>query len=209
MTLPTDITPERYEKMQKVAAARQRGVVVIEDVTDPHNAEAVVRTADAFGFQSVYLIFENQPAFDPRNTGKFSSSSANKWVDFHLYRSTTACLTHLKAQGYTLIATALTASAENIFTTDLTTPRIALLFGNEYTGLSPTALALADRTLTIPMRGMVKSLNLSVTAAICLYEITRQRHPLDPAPYTLTPDEQATLSEDFLRRATPPISEQP
>lgn len=209
MTLPPDITPERYEKMQKVVAARQHGVIVIEDVSDPHNAEAVVRTADAFGFQSVYLIFENQPPFDPWNTGKLTSSSANKWLDFHLYSSTAACLTHLKAQGYTIVATALADNAENIFTADLTTPRIALLLGNEHRGLSATALQLADRVLTIPMHGMVQSLNLSVTAAICLYEINRQRRQLDPAPYAFSADEQAALLANFVTRRYPPPIDNP
>ncbi|GAB4472788.1 MAG: tRNA (guanosine(18)-2'-O)-methyltransferase TrmH [Anaerolineae bacterium] len=194
------ITPRRREKIIRTAAARQQGVVVLEDIHDPHNAEAVFRTCDAFGFQHVALIFEQQQPFDPRRIGKATSSSANKWLTFSVYHSTEECLAALKAQGYEIAATVLSARAESLFEADLTRSRLALLLGNEHRGLSQRAIDLADRHLIIPMSGMVQSLNLSVSAAICLYEITRQRHAAGIDAYRLPPDEQARLIEDLIRR---------
>jgi len=192
--------PQRQQRIANVVAARQQGVVVIENIHDPHNAEAVIRSCDAFGIQKIYLIFLDHEPFDPQAIGKLSSSSANKWLDFVAYHSTAACLIDLKQQGYELIATVLDEQAESLYSAQLTTPKIALLFGNEHKGLSPTACKLADRAITIPMQGMVQSLNLSVTASIVLYEITRQRLARGIARYRLPPDEQQRLRQDFLER---------
>ena len=193
-------TPERRRRYREVAAGRQRGAVVLEDIHDPHNAEAVFRTCDVFGFQRVCLIFDEEPPFDPRRVGKLSSSSANKWLDFEVFPSARACLDALHGEGYEAIATVAEGeAAEEIFAADLTTPRLALLLGNEHRGLSPEALALADRRLTIPMAGMVRSLNLSVAAAIALYEITRQRRAA-PEAYRLDAREQEALRERLRQR---------
>ena len=168
-------TPERMQRYREVAEGRQQGVVVLEDIHDPHNAEAVFRSCDAFGFQRVCLIFDEEEPFDPRRVGKLSSSSANKWLDFEVYTSARECLDTLHGEGFEVVATVAAGRAEELFAAELTAPRIALLLGNENRGLSPQAVRLADRRITIPMAGMVRSLNLSVTAAIALYELTRQR----------------------------------
>ena len=193
-------TPQRQQRIANVVAARQQGVVVIENIHDPHNAEAVIRSCDAFGIQKICLIFLDYEPFDPQAIGKLSSSSANKWLDFATYHSTEACLSDLKQQGYELIATVLDEQAESLYSAQLTTPKIALLLGNEHKGLSSTACKLADRAITIPMQGMVQSLNLSVTASIILYEITRQRLAQGIERYRLPPDEQQRLRQNFLER---------
>jgi tRNA (guanosine-2'-O-)-methyltransferase len=195
-------TERRRERLIEVARARQQGVVVLEDIHDPHNAEAVFRSCDAMGFQRVCLVFEKSEPFDPRRIGKISSASANKWLTFETYDSTTDCLGRLHDEGYELVATVLAEDAEPIFEADFTSPRTALLFGNEHRGLSEQAVALADRKLMIPMRGMVQSLNLSVTAALCLYELTRQRmaHGIDGFLYA--DDEQQALADEFLVRGS-------
>ncbi len=114
------VTPERLAKLQAVGARRQEGVIVLEDIYDPHNAQAVFRTAEVFGFQRIALIFDKQKAFDPKRVGKLSSSSANKWLDFMIFTSkafkvgqkvhlsekpTESCLQDLKAKGYEIWAT--------------------------------------------------------------------------------------------------------
>lgn len=171
--MPTD---RRLDTIKHIAENRQRDiVVVIEDVHDPHNAAAIMRTCDALGIQDVYLIFETQEAYNPRNVGKSSSSSANKWLDFRTFESTTECIKELKKDGYTVIATALDDNPESLFEADLLEDKIALLIGNEHDGLTDTAITIADRIIYLPMRGMVQSLNVSVAAALFLYEITRQR----------------------------------
>ena len=193
-------TPERMQRYREVAAGRQRGVVVLEDIHDPHNAEAVFRSCDAFGFQRVCLIFDEEAPFDPRAIGKLTSSSANKWLDFDVYSSARECLDELQGDGYEVVATVAAGEAESVFEAELTAPRIALMLGNENRGLSAEATALADRRITIPMTGMVRSLNLSVAAAIALYEVTRQRRGAGLEPYLLPADEQEELRQRLSER---------
>lgn len=193
-------TPERIAKTQKVVQNRQQGIVVLEDIYDPHNAEAVFRTCDAFGFQNIHLIFDQGKRFDPRAVGKSSSSSANKWLDFHTYDSTEECLAKLKADGYEILATVIDNEAESLYTADLTNSKTALMLGNEKRGLSEKAISMADRKITVPMSGMTQSLNLSVTAAICMFEISRQRQVQGIEEYLLSLDEQKNLEEELLKR---------
>src|SRR5690606_29278763 len=162
--------PERKEKLKLVAQRRQQGAVVIEDVYDPHNAAAVFRSCEAFGIQKVFLIFEKQKKFNPKKVGKATSSSANKWLDFTIFDSTKKCLASLKRQGYTTVATVLDRDSESMYKAKLTEPKLAWLFGNEHAGLSEYAIKHSDLRVFIPMQGLVQSLNLSVTAGICLFE---------------------------------------
>ncbi len=193
-------TPEREEKLKAVVLRRQRGIVVFEDISDPHNAEAVLRTCDAFGFQRAAFIFDQQPGFNPLRIGKASSSSANKWLDYETFGSAGECIRRLHERGYEVIATVPAGDAESIYEADLTAPEVAVMFGNEHTGLSGEAIRLADRRLTAPMMGMVHSLNLSVSAALFLYEITRQRWAKGRDGYGLRADEAEALMKSFLRR---------
>lgn len=169
------ITKNRLLKIKSVAAGRQQGIVVLEDIHDPHNAAAVLRTADAFGIQRVCFIFDKGEKFNPKKIGKATSSSANKWLDFEIYNSAKECFSKLKRQGYTIVGTVLDAKAKSIFKTKFNQSKIALVFGNEHAGLSSEAIKLSDAHIYIPMQGFVQSLNLSVTAAICMYEVFRQR----------------------------------
>jgi tRNA (guanosine-2'-O-)-methyltransferase len=169
-------TARRRDRIRTVAAARQAGlVVVLEDIHDPHNAEAVFRSCDAFGAQNVHLVFEQEAPFNPRRVGKLTSASANKWLTFRTYRSIGDCLTTLRTSGYVLMATDPNHEGSSVADVNLTVPKLALLFGNEHRGLSEAALAAADSVIRIATVGMVPSLNLSVAAAVCLYEVTRQR----------------------------------
>ena len=169
------ITKNRLDKIKAVASRRQQGVVVFEDIHDPHNAAAVLRTADAFGIQKVCFIFDKQEKFNPKRVGKSTSSSANKWLDFEVFSSASECFKKLKKQGYTIVGTILDEKAKSLIKTDFKKPKIALVFGNEHSGLSQKAIELLDEHVYIPMQGFIQSLNLSVTAAICMYEVFRQR----------------------------------
>ena len=170
------LTDARLGKLKRAAELRQAGlIVVIEDIFDPHNLGAVARSCDAFGVQHLHVIFENSQPFDPKAVGKNSSTATNKWLEYHLHHDSAAALQALRADGWQIVATALDDSAESLYEADLCQSNVALLFGNERDGLSPAALELAERRLTIPMRGIAQSLNVSVTASLCLYELTRQR----------------------------------
>ena len=136
--MPTD---QRLNKLKRVAEARQAGfTVVIEDVFDPHNLGAISRSCDAFGIQQINIIFETQPEFDPKEIGKNSSTATNKWLEYRIHHSTKAALRTLKHEGWQLVAAAIDPAAESIFEADLCASKIALLFGNEKTGLSGEAL---------------------------------------------------------------------
>ncbi len=189
---------QRLNKLKRVAEGRQAGLtVVIEDIFDPHNLGAISRSCDAFGIQQLHVIFETHPEFDPKEVGKNSSTATNKWLTYRIHHSTKAALCELKEEGWQIVAAAIDPAAESIHEADLCAPQIALLFGNEKTGLSREALALADRTVTIPMRGIAQSMNVSVTAALFMYELTRQR--LERCPQLLRqPPEHAAQTLDFL-----------
>ena len=193
-------------KMNQVVQSRQRDItVVLEDIFDPHNVEAIFRTCDAFGIQNVHIIFDSTDPFNPRKVGKATSSSANKWIDFTLYKQSGVssqesgirkCIHQLKTEGYSIVATALTDKSINLY--EFKWPdKVALLVGNEHGGLSKTALELADYHVQIPMQGMVQSLNVSVSTAVFLSEIYRSRLGKD---FSLPKKEQKKLIADFLKR---------
>ena len=146
---------------------------MLEDIHDPHNAAAVWRSCDAFGFGKVYLIFDQEETFNPKKIGKASSSSANKWLDFEIFHSTKECYEKLKKEGYKIYATVLDREAKELGVTSYESKKVALVFGNEHRGLSPEAIEGADEKIYIPMKGMVQSLNLSVTAGIVMWEYSK------------------------------------
>lgn len=190
-------TPERLQRMTTVAQGRQTGVVVLEDIYDPHNAAAVLRSCDAFAIHKVVFIFEKQKPFNPRKVGSVTSSSANKWLDFEIFHYTEDALLSLKQRGYHIAATALTEDSVSLFDADLSMPHLALMLGNEHRGLSQTAIDMSDTTLMIPMQGMVQSLNLSVTAAMCLFEVARQRQANGADTYLLPQEDRTTIAAKF------------
>jgi len=166
---------KREEKIKKVISKRQEGIIVFEDIHDPHNVAASCRSADGFGFQKIYLIFKSEKSFNPKKMGKTSSGSANKWLDFKIFKSTKECLEELKEDGFEIWATVLDKEAVDISEANFLKNKLAIMFGNEHRGLSKEAIKGADKKIYIPMKGMVQSFNLSVSAAIVMYEINRQR----------------------------------
>lgn len=167
-------TPERMARIERVQTLRHGSVVVLEDVHDPHNAQAVFRSCDVFGFGEVWLIFAREPRFNPRALGKSSSASAHKWLTFRIYTSVQECYEALEAAGFISYATILDATAQSLLDTRFSPGNTALWFGNEHAGLSDEARRLVKNHVYVPQRGMVQSLNISVTAGICMYEYVRQ-----------------------------------
>lgn len=195
-------TPERLEKITNTCKQRRKGIIVLEDIHDKHNIEAVFRSCDAFGIQMLYIIFDKERPFDPRLVGKNSSSSANKWIDFKIFSKTEDAYAELKSQGYKIYATALTDEAESIYETNfIAQDKVAIALGNENRGLSKFAIDQADSCIIIPMLGMLQSLNLSVTASICMFELNRQRLVSGALENFLLADEDCdSLVQDFLNR---------
>ncbi len=193
-------TSHRLHKVQDVLSHRQQGIIVLEDIHDPHNAGAVLRSADACGFQAVYFIFEKEKYYNPKRVGKQSSASANKWLTIETYRSTSACYDRLRSEGYTIYATTLESSDPLSLYSRLPTlgPKIALIFGNEHTGISDYARDHADHHIYIPMQGFVQSFNISVCAALVMGEITRKRVEEGIVKYLLSPEEKSNLVSQWL-----------
>jgi tRNA (guanosine-2'-O-)-methyltransferase len=165
-------TEERIAKVKRVLAGRYTDLrVVMEDVRNTHNASAVVRTCDAAGILFLDVIsFENEPF--PINEA--ISTRAEKWLQIEHHSKTQKCLNDLKNKGFAVAVTYLGEDTIAYTDVDFTKPT-AIVFGNEAEGISPAAQALADYTIQVPMAGMVRSLNLSVTVGIILYEAIRQR----------------------------------
>ena len=167
-------TTRRQERIRGVLARRQPDLtVVLEDVHDPHNASAVLRACDAVGVLGVHLVYDQETP-PQRSFSRNVSGSAAKWLQIERHRSIDECYASLRLAGFTILATALDDASLDLYAADLTQP-LALVFGNEHRGLSSEALAQADGSLTIPMMGMVESLNISVACAVTLYEVLRQR----------------------------------
>lgn len=152
-------------------ATRQPDLTVcLEQVHKPHNVSAIIRTADAVGVHQVHAVW---PTTRMR-TLVSSAAGSNSWVSVKTHRSIGDAVGHLKAQGMQILATNLSARAVDFRDVDYTRPTCVLL-GQEKTGITEEALALADQDIVIPMIGMVQSLNVSVASALILYEAQRQR----------------------------------
>lgn len=162
----------RKNKVFKVLEQRQPDLtVVMENIHDPHNVSAILRSADAVGIFEVNLIYTTQKY--PK-IGSKSSSSANKWIGRRKFGSVRECYDRLRSEGFQILATRLDEKAKQLYDVDLTKPT-ALVFGNEHGGVTDEAAELADATLYIPMMGMIQSLNVSVACAVTIYEALRQR----------------------------------
>jgi tRNA (guanosine-2'-O-)-methyltransferase len=145
--------------------------VVMENVHDPHNVSAILRSCDAAGVMEVQLVYTNEQF--PK-LGKKSSASAKKWVEHRRFESVESCYKKLRKEGYTIYATHLGSGTMPLYELDLT-KKVALAFGNEHRGVSDDAAGLADGNFMIPMFGMIQSLNVSVACAVTLFEAVRQR----------------------------------
>ncbi len=197
------MTPEREQRIREVSGRRQLDVaVVLENVHDPHNIAAVVRTCDAVGIQAVYALFTDPEINTNRlRLGKRTTAGARKWVDTLLYTDLDSCIAAVRKRCDSLYATTLVPGAKSIYQTDFT-QSVALIFGNERDGISEELLKLTDGQIFIPQMGMVQSLNISVACAISLYEVFRQRDALsyyDENPTQSEADKEA-LFEDWVQR---------
>ncbi len=165
-------TERRIERVRRVLDLRQPDLrVVLESVTNVHNASAAMRTCDAAGVLHVHLIGSGPEAL-PVNTA--ISTQADKWLELHFHPTLTACLADLKRAGFQVAATCLEEGSLPHTELDYTRPT-AVIFGNEAAGTSREAVEAADVKVKIPMLGMVQSLNLSVSVAVILYEALKQR----------------------------------
>lgn len=167
------MTPERSEKLLRVLSKRQSNLtVVMENVQDPHNISAVMRTCDAVGIQDIYILNTKIPRH--KKFGAKSSSSALKWLTIHQYSNNQECFTALRKNYNKILTTHLSSDAIGLHEIDFT-ESIALVFGNEHEGVTEEVRALADGNFIIPQMGIIQSLNISVACAVTIYEALRQK----------------------------------
>ena len=167
------MTPERTEKLLKVLRQRQSNLtVVMENVQDPHNISAVMRTCDAVGIQDIYVLNTKIPRH--KKFGPRSSSSAAKWLTLHQFEDAASCFEELRRHYKKILTTHLSTDAVSLYEIDFT-QSVALVFGNEHSGVSDEVRALADGNFIIPQMGIIQSLNISVACAVSIYEAHRQK----------------------------------
>lgn len=194
--LESHISEERLETIENVIKGRTFGVVpVMEGLYDKGNLAAVLRSAEAMGYQEAHFIDTQEG----QKTSRRVTQGADKWVDLHRWDSTRDCVEALKERGYKICVTHLEA-ARPIEEIDFTVPT-ALVFGNEQLGATDEMVELADERCIIPMLGFVESFNISVAAALSLYEAKGQRIEAFGQQGDLTEEEQEILRAHYRIRA--------
>jgi len=171
--MPRPITEKRRQRIRQVLARRQKDLaLVFDNIWDPHNVSAVLRSCDAFGVTDVHLYYTTSKWPE---LGSKTSGSAKKWIRRTEHVDAGAMVEGLRSQGFTLLRTGFSPSARPVMDIDFTKPT-AIILSNEHRGTAPELAALAPDEIYIPMQGMVQSFNVSVAAAIILYEAFKQRY---------------------------------
>jgi tRNA (guanosine-2'-O-)-methyltransferase len=167
------LTEARTNRINEVLDKRQNNfTIILENIGDPHNISAVMRSADAIGLKEIYVcntIIEAHEEWGPK-----SSSSASKWLMVHQFTNTKECIEAVRKKYDKIYTTHLSESSKSLYELNLT-ENVALVFGNERIGITQEMLQAADANFLIPQVGMIQSLNISVACAICLYEGLRQK----------------------------------
>lgn len=164
------MTKDRYEKINEVLSKRQTDLtLLLEEVHKPHNVSAVYRSADAVGIHKIHAVWRQH-----EDLRKGTAMGSQIWVNTEVHGTLPSAIEHLHEQKMQVLVTHLDDNAVDFREIDYTLPT-AILLGQEKTGATKQAIELADHSIVVPMVGMVQSLNVSVAAALILYEAQRQR----------------------------------
>lgn len=194
-------TESRWDTINEVLENRTDHLtVVLEDLHKPHNANAVLRSCDGFGVQDVHVI-ENKNEFDTEGT---VSIGAHQWLTLNRFNKPGAdnigdCFTSLRQKGYRIIATTPHENDTDLRELDINT-KTALVFGTELHGISEEVKEQADGFVKIPMYGFSESFNISVSAAVCLYDLTTRIRNSD-INWQLKQEYKRGLRLDWLTRS--------
>ncbi len=201
------LNDERIEKLLTTIGKRQWDLtVILENVHDPHNIGAIMRSCESVGITELYIIYTEETTNVERYIGRNASGGVSKWITSHFFTSVKECFDAVKLKYDKIYATHLYEDSVSIYKKDLTNS-MAFLFGNEHKGISQEALSLTDGNIMIPMQGLAESLNVSVACSIILYETMRQRIEanLYNKKYDNNDSRMSTLLDKFLRKAQPRI----
>ncbi len=196
------ISRERKARIEQVLENRTRFItVVLDNLYHPHNMSAVVRSCEAFGIQDIHVI-ETENRFAP---SEGIAMGAQRWISVIRHASSDECASWLKEKGYTLMAAdpperAMKTKSKKAFRLEqisLDQGPLALVFGKELHGIDPHLRSFCDATIFIPMKGFTESFNVSVTAAICLYELRKRLDALPAIKWQLSPREKSDLRDEW------------
>ena len=187
--LSEHMTEGRINTFKNIIKDRTRQVtIVLEELFQPHNASAIIRSCDCFGIQDLHIV-ENRNEF---TIDREIAMGSSKWVNIYSYDSIETCINSLKNQGYKVLATLPNHDAESLYEVNYS-QKIAFLFGTELKGLTEKAISMADGYVKIPMYGFTESFNVSVSAALCMYEASKKLRELDRQIWELSTEEKAEV----------------
>ena len=193
--LETYLTPERKARFDAVLPHRTKHfTVATEDVYQLHNTSAVIRSCDVFGIQEVHIVEER----NSKRIDREIAMGSQKWVDLQRFHSVADCIQNLKGNGYQIVATTPHENDQVLADFDIN-KKSCFFFGRETEGLSQEVLDAADCFLKIPMVGFTESLNISVSAAIILQDVTNKLRKSD-VKWQLSGEEQLEKRLDWISK---------
>ncbi len=200
--LASYLTPNRQALFNSVLQQRTRYLtVVLEDIFQPQNASAVLRTCDCFGIQDVHII-ENRNDFE---VDREVAMGASKWLSLKKYnqleQNSLEAIRQLKTDGYRIVATSPHINDQELHNFDMSKGKAALVFGSELPGISEIIKDEADEFLKIPMYGFTESFNISVSAAIILHHLTLKMKQDAAIEWNLSQEEQQEIKLEWIRRS--------
>ncbi len=198
--LESMLSQQRIDNLHRVLNARLGDVaVVLDNLFDPHNMGAIVRTAEALGIQDIHVIEQDTPLDLSYKVTKYS----DKWISIHIHKNAHACVNHLRKAGFQIVVAQMTETAVPVHDFKiLADSRIAVVVGNEHAGASKEICQLADTEIIIPMSGFTESFNVSVATALVLSDfVNRKRAAILPETGTLDKSRKAVLYDQWLQKA--------
>lgn len=194
------VTPERLQLFEKILEQRTSYLtIVLEDIFQPQNASAVLRTCDCFGIQNIHII-ENRNEF---TIDREVAMGASKWLSLHKYNqkknNSLDAIKKLKDSGYKIVATSPHLNDHLLPDFDLSKGKAAIVFGSELPGISEVIMNEADEFLKIPMFGFTESFNISVSAAIVMYQLAMKIRELPEVNWQLSEQEKDEIKLAWLR----------
>lgn len=190
--------PERFEKLRSRVVNRTNYMVLcLEDIYYPHNASAVIRSAEAFGIQQIHAV-QSICKFTP---SRHIVRGTDQWIELRKWEDTKSLVEHLRAEGYRIVVTSPREGGDTPESFDVEAGKFALFMGTEKTGISEWLINEADHYVYIPMVGFAESLNISVSAAIISNRLTERVRENDKIDWRLSATQQSELLYKWVRHS--------